>query len=79
MNNQETQGTTNDADPASVDRVVICPQPDWIRPASGGTDTWHGYCGSGPDEGLVCPFGVNGMPEEVDGVWYWVKIPSRYR
>ncbi len=25
MNNQETQGTTNDADPASVDRVVTLP------------------------------------------------------
>lgn len=25
MNNQETQGTTNDVDPASVDRVVITP------------------------------------------------------
>jgi hypothetical protein len=27
MNNQETQGTTNDVDPASVDRVVHTPGP----------------------------------------------------
>jgi hypothetical protein len=27
MNNQETQGTTNDVDPASVDRVVL---PRWV-------------------------------------------------
>jgi hypothetical protein len=27
MNNQETQGTTNDVDPASVDRVVLLPCP----------------------------------------------------
>ncbi len=70
--------TQSGQDSAFLNMIVISPQPDWIRPASGGTDTWHGYCSSGPDGGLVCPFGLDGMPEEIDGVWYWVKIPRVY-
>jgi hypothetical protein len=51
----------------------IVPQPNWIRPASDGSNIWHGYCGSGPEDGVVCPFGAEWEPEQIDGVWYWVK------
>lgn len=53
--------------------ILIDPQPDWIRPASGKTDVWHGYCGSGPENGLKCPFGLDGRPVEIEEKWYWIK------
>lgn len=35
MNNQKTQGTANEVDPASVDRVVLLPPICWVhRPES---------------------------------------------
>jgi hypothetical protein len=77
--NQECQREPMSIDDEHVpsDAVMIEPQPMWIRPASGGTEVWHGYCGSGPPDGLKCPFGVNGKPEEIAGVWYWVRAERK--
>lgn len=60
-------------------RRIIKPQPDWIRPSCGGTDVWHGYCGSGPENGVRCHYGTVGSELWVretwqhgpdDSVWY---------
>lgn len=41
-------------------RRIVKPEPDWIRPAVGVDGIAHGYCGSGPTDGISCPYGKPG-------------------
>lgn len=50
-------------------RRIVKPQPDWIRPAVGDDGIAHGYCGSGPDEGVRCPYGSVGDELWVRETW----------
>ena len=69
-----------------VDRVVITPQPRNGRPFrfAEGTqgqrdgDWWNENLGWRHFRGPLlfhwqCPFGKDGEPQLIDGVWYWVK------
>ena len=52
-------------------RRVVKPQPDWIRPRVSDDGIAHGYCGSGPTDGIKCPYGTVG-----DRLWVresWAK------
>lgn len=50
-------------------RRIIKPQPDWIRPAVGADGVAHGYCGSGPNDGISCPYGRPGDVLWVREAW----------
>lgn len=75
---------SQDVNRASVDRLVITPQPLNGKPfrikfINRGPEYWFnesiGYRhGRGPMLfKWKCPFGVNGEPKLIDGVWYWVR------
>jgi hypothetical protein len=50
-------------------RRVVKPQPEWIRPAVGRDGIAHGYCGSGPENGIRCPYGQPGDRLWVRETW----------
>src|SRR5690606_3065898 len=50
-------------------RRVIKTQTDWIRPVVGSDGVAHGYCGSGPDNGVRCPLGKPGDRLSVKETW----------
>lgn len=50
-------------------RRMVKPQPNWIRPCVGEDGIAHGYCNSGPTEGLRCPFGQVGDQLWVREAW----------